>query len=109
MIGDIARSLGISVTILDAEYIFSANGRASRGAARWNYIDQRGEILLAKSANLRTELHEIGHVMNFVIANDKIRSEEMDIPSEDFANLVADILEICYSSNKREDAKQNRQ
>ncbi|MCB0362850.1 MAG: hypothetical protein KDD35_09010 [Bdellovibrionales bacterium] len=106
---ELVKNLGIKMTRTDEDYIRISDIRKARGAFRWDYQKQRGEILLAKSANEQTKLHEIGHAINFILGDGSPYSEKIGMESEKFADLVADILGICYSCNQREDAKQNRQ
>ena len=103
MIQKLVEKLNIKITYLDREYIPITKRRRARGAFRWNYLDNQGEILLAKSATDRTKMHEIGHAINFILGKGNPISETLGIESEEFANHVADILEVCYSKNAMED------
>jgi len=100
MIHDLISKLGIKLEMVDEDHIQTESGGKARGAFRWNYIENRAEILLARSATERTWRHEIGHAINFILGNGKRYSDEVGIESEAFANLVADILELCYSGTK---------
>ena len=100
MIDELIKKLGIKLTHTDEEHIRISDTRKARGAFRWDYQKHRGEILLAKSANERTKLHELGHTINFILGNGEKYSDKLGINSETFANSVADILELCYSEKK---------
>lgn len=93
MIQKLAEQLNIKITYLDREYIPITKRRRARGAFRWNYFDNQGEILLAKSATERTKLHEIGHAINFILGRGSKVSDMIGVESEEFANIMADTLE----------------
>ena len=99
MIEKLFKKLNLKVTYLDREYIPITRRRRAKGAFRWNYLDHQGEIMLARSASDRTKLHEIGHAVNFILGQGNPISETLEMESEDFANHIADILELCYSKN----------
>ena len=103
MIQKLIDKLNLKVTYLEREYIPITKKRRAKGAFRWNYLDHQGEILLAKSATDRTKLHEIGHAINFILGRGNPISDTLGIESEEFANHMADILELCYSKNAKED------
>lgn len=105
MIEGIIKKLNVQVTHTDEEYIRISDTRKARGAFRWDYQKHRGEILLAKSATERTKLHELGHTINFILGNGQKYSDRMGIDSEEFANMVADILELCYNKTMIEQIK----
>jgi len=105
MIDELIKKLGIKLTTMDEEHIRISDTRKARGAFRWDYQEHRGEILLAKSATERTKIHELGHTINFILGNGQKYSDRMDIDSEQFADMVADILEVCYSESKEDRAK----
>lgn len=102
MIQKLIDGLNIKVTYIDKEHITICKRRKARGAFRWNYMGNQGEILLARSATDRTKMHEIGHAINFILGKGNPISETLGIESEEFANHVADILEMCYSKNAKE-------
>jgi hypothetical protein len=102
MIQELVEKLNIKITYLDREYIPITKKRKARGAFRWNYLDNQGEILLARSATDRTKMHEIGHAINFILGKGNPISETLGIESEKFADMVADILEVCYSNDAKE-------
>ena len=102
MIDELIKKLGIKLTHTDEEHIRISDTRKARGAFRWDYQKHRGEIILAKSANERTKLHELGHTINFILGNGQKYSDRMGIDSELFADMVADILEVCYSNSKED-------
>lgn len=104
MIQKLIDKLNLKVTYLEREYIPITKKRRAKGAFRWNYLDHQGEILLAKLATDRTKLHEIGHAINFILGRGNPISDTLGIESEDFANKMADILELCYSKNAKEDS-----
>jgi len=93
MIEQLIKALNIKVTYIDKEYIPITKRRRARGAFRWNYFDNQGEILLAKSATERTKLHEIGHAVNFMLGRGSRLSDTLGIDSEIFANKIADTFE----------------
>ncbi|NCU32413.1 MAG: hypothetical protein EOM23_05675 [Candidatus Moranbacteria bacterium] len=103
MIQKLVEKLNLKVTYLEREYIPITKKLRAKGAFRWNYLDHQGEILLAKSATDRTKLHEIGHAINFILGRGNPISDTLGIESEEFANHMADILELCYSKNAKED------
>lgn len=103
MIQKLVEKLNIKITHLDREYIPITKRRRARGAFRWNYLDNQGEILLAKSATDRTKMHEVGHAINFILGKGNPISETLGIESEEFANHIADILEVCYSKCAKEE------
>lgn len=94
MIEGIISKLNIKITHTDEEYISISATRKARGAFRWDYQKHRGEIMLAKSANERTMHHEIGHAINFILGNGEKYSDKIGMNSEQFADLVADILDM---------------
>lgn len=102
MIQKLVDKLNLKVTYLEREYIPITKKRRAKGAFRWNYLDHQGEILLAKSATDRTKLHEIGHAINFILGKGERYSDKNCLDSEHFANMVADILEVCYSKDAKE-------
>ena len=104
MIQKLIDKLNLKVTYLEREYIPITKKRRAKGAFRWNYLDHQGEILLARSATDRTKIHEIGHAINFILGRGNPISDTLGIESEDFANHMADILELCYSKNAKEDS-----
>lgn len=99
MIEKIIKALNIKVTYTEKAYIPITAKRRARGASRWSYMEHRGEILLAKTATERTILHEIGHAVNFYLGNGSKYSDRIGIESEQFANIVADVLFLCYSKD----------
>lgn len=101
---ELIKRLNILVIHADIDYIPITSTRKAKGAFRWNYSDNRPEITLAKSATDRTLFHEIGHAINFIIGNGEKYSDKACIDSEQFANIVADVLELCYSENAKEDS-----
>lgn len=103
MIQKLVEKLNLKVTYLEREYIPITKKRRAKGAFRWNYLDHQGEILLARSATDRTKLHEIGHAINFILGRGNPISDTLGIESEDFVNHMADILELCYTKNAKED------
>ena len=94
---DLIKKLNILVIHSDIDYIPITSTRKAKGSFRWNYSDNRPEITLAKSATDRTLLHEIGHAINFIIGNGEKHSDKICVDSESFANIVVDVLELCYS------------
>jgi hypothetical protein len=100
---DLIKRLNIQVIHSDIDYIPITKTRKAKGSFRWNYSDNRAEIVLAKSATDRTLLHEVGHAINFILGKGNPISETLGIESEEFANHVADILEICYSKSAMEE------
>lgn len=105
MIEQLIKALNIKVTYIDKEYIMITKRRRARGAFRWNYFDNQGEILLAKSATERTKIHEIGHAVNFILGRGSRLSDTLGIDSETFANKIADKIETLIKSaeQKKED------
>jgi hypothetical protein len=99
MIQKLFEALNLKVTYIDKEHITICKRRKARGAFRWSYLDNQGEILLARSATDRTKLHEIGHAVNYILGRGGRISEAIGIDSEKFADIVADILEVCYNRN----------
>jgi hypothetical protein len=93
MIEKIIKALNIKVTYTEKAYITITSRRRAKGAFRWNYFDNQGEILLAKSATDRTKLHEVGHAINFILGRGSKFSDMIGIESEEFANIMADTLE----------------
>ncbi|NCU31549.1 MAG: hypothetical protein EOM23_01130 [Candidatus Moranbacteria bacterium] len=93
MIEKIIQALNIKVTYTEKSYITITSKRRAKGAFRWNYFDNQGEILLAKSSTERTKLHEIGHAINFILGRGSKVSDMIGIESEEFANIMADTLE----------------
>jgi len=93
MIEKIIQALNIKVTYTEKSYITITSKRRANGAFRWNYFDNQGEILLAKSATERTKLHEIGHAVNFMLGRGSRLSDTLGIDSEIFANKIADTFE----------------
>lgn len=93
MIEKIIQALNIKVTYTEKAYITITSKRRAKGAFRWNYFDNQGEILLAKSATDRTKLHEVGHAINFILGRGSKVSDMIGIESEEFANIMADTLE----------------
>ncbi len=89
----------ISIEYVNSDYIDIDDRRKARGAFRWNHEDQIGEIKIARKGTNRTLLHEIGHAVNFILGKGKKKSEQLGIESEDFANLVADVLELVRYNN----------
>lgn len=96
---ELIKRLNIEVIHSDIEYIPITKTRKAKGSFRWNYSDNRAEIVLAKSATDRTLLHEIGHAINFILGKGERYSDKACMDSEHFANVVADVLEVCYSKN----------
>lgn len=97
--------LNIKIINADIDHIEISETRKAKGAFRWNYTDNQAEIVLSKSANQRTLYHELGHAINFILGNGKKYSDSVFMESEQFANVVADILELCYSKNAKEEPK----
>jgi hypothetical protein len=100
---DLIKRLNIRVIHADIDYIPITKKRKAKGSFRWNYSDNQAEIVLAKSATDRTLLHEIGHAINFILGKGDRYSDKACMDSENFANMVADVLEICYSKTAKED------
>lgn len=100
---ELIKRLNIIVIHSDIDYIPITSTRKAKGSFRWNYSDSRAEIVLAKSATDRTLLHEIGHAINFILGKGERYSDKACMDSEHFANLVADVLEVCYSKNATEE------
>lgn len=103
MIYDLVSKLGIKMEMVEDDYIQTEEGRKARGAFRWDYENQRAEILLSRSATEKTWRHEIGHAINFILGKGEKYSDTIGVNSETFANTVADILELCYSKNAKEE------
>lgn len=102
MIEKIIEALNLKVTYTEKAYITINKRRKARGAFRWNYMDNQGEILLAKSSTERTKLHEVGHAMNFILGRGGKLSETIGIESEKFADIMADSIETLIKSAKQE-------
>jgi len=101
MIEQLIKALNIKVTYIDKEYIPITKRRRARGAFRWNYFDNQGEILLAKSSTERTKLHEVGHAMNFILGRGGKLSDAIGMESEKFADIMADSIETLIKSAKQ--------
>lgn len=93
MIQKLIEAMNLKITYSEKEYITINKRRKARGAFRWNYMDNQGEILLARSATDRTKLHEIGHAVNYILGRGGRLSEAIGIDSEKFADTIADTLE----------------
>jgi hypothetical protein len=97
MIENLCKTHNITITQIDDEYIDIAPGRKARGAFRWCFTDKSGEIVLAKSADEYTLCHEVGHALNYVLGDGKRKSDQLGIDSEEFADIIADVLQMCYN------------
>lgn len=100
---DLIKRLNIQVIHSDIDYIPITSTRKAKGSFRWNYSDNQAEIVLEKKATDRTLLHEIGHAINFIIGGSEKYSDKICMDSEQFADVVADVLEVCYSKNIKEE------
>ena len=99
---DLIKKLNIDVIHSDINYIPITKTRKAKGAFRWNYSDNRAEIVLSRNATDRTLMHEVGHAINFILGKGERYSDKNCLDSEHFANMVADSLEVCYSKDAKE-------
>jgi hypothetical protein len=100
---ELIQKLNINVIHSDIEYIMITKTRKARGAFHWNHSENRAEIVLSRNATDRTLMHEVGHAINFILGKGERYSDKMCIDSEHFADMVADILEVCYTKNAKEE------
>jgi len=94
----IAEQLKIKIIRIEEDYIPNTK---SRGRARWNYDEKIGEIELSKKADDKTEAHEIGHIVNFIIGKGHKYSDKLNISSEDFADIIAEFLIVMAKGKFR--------